>query len=147
MQANLDALESSQPALMQSAVIINQNNNLTMVAHSASAPEKMTQTSKMEANLAISRKQSIATFIDTTDRNSNLAQAWNVMTPVIDDSKNVIAVVSTSLLTVDAQEVISSAYQKSFIQTFGIVCVRVSMKILCPLHEETEQQIVLILEH
>jgi len=85
------------------------------VAHSASAPEKMTQTSKMEANLAISRKQSIATFIDTTDRNSNLAQAWNVMTPVIDDSKNVIAVVSTSLLTVDAQEVISSAYQKSFI--------------------------------
>ena len=115
LQSNLDALESSQPALMQSAVIINQNNNLTMVAHSTSAPEKITQTAKMEANLAISRKQSIATFIDITDRNSNLAQAWNVMTPVIDDDKNVIAVVSISLLTVDAQEAINSAYQKSFI--------------------------------
>jgi len=115
LQANLDALESSQPALMQSAVIIDENNNLTMVAHSTSAPEKLTQTAKMVANLVISRKQSIATFIDITDRNSNPAQAWNVMTPVMDDDKNVIAVVSTSLLTVDAQEAINSAYQKSFI--------------------------------
>ena len=115
LQANLDALESSQPALMQSAVIIDENNNLTMVAHSTSAPEKLTQTAKMVANLVISRKQSIATFIDITDRNSNPAQAWNVMTPVMDDDKNMIAVVSTSLLTVDAQEAINSAYQKSFI--------------------------------
>lgn len=115
LQENLNSLESTQPALMDSMVIVNEKGNFSIVAHSSSAPTELTPTSKMEANLAISRKGSVATFIDTYDRNLNPAQAWNVMTPVFDNNKNVIAVVSTSLLTVDAQEAINSAYQKSFI--------------------------------
>jgi signal transduction histidine kinase len=115
LQENLNSLESTQPALMGSTVIVNEKGNFNIVARSSSAPDELDQTSKMEANLAISRKGSVATFINTTDRNSNPAQAWNVMTPVFDDNKNIIAVVSTSLLTVDALEAINSAYQKSFI--------------------------------
>ncbi|MEI6850853.1 MAG: HAMP domain-containing sensor histidine kinase [Candidatus Saccharibacteria bacterium] len=115
LQENLDALESSQPSLMHSAVIIKSNEDLKIVAHSSSAPVELTPNAEMEANLVYNRKGSVATFIDTYDRKSNPAQAWNVMTPVIDEKKDVIAVVSTSLLTVDAQEVINNAYQKSFI--------------------------------
>lgn len=115
LQKNLDALESSQPALMQSAVMVNNDNNLSIVAHSKSAPDKLTQSTETTAKLAINRKVPIAAFINTYDRNTNPAQAWNVMTPVLDSKNDAIAVISTSLLTVDAQEAIDTAYRQSFI--------------------------------
>lgn len=115
LQTNLDALESSQPALINSSVIVSDNNNLDVVAHSSSASNELSSNAKTEAKLAIDRKVPIATLVNTTDRQNNIIQAWDVMTPVLGSEKNVIAVVSTRLLTVDAQEAIDNAYRISFI--------------------------------
>jgi len=101
--------------LMHSTIIVNENDNLKIIAHSLSAPAELTQTSIRNANLAISRKDSTASFIDTYDRGSNPAKAWLVMTPVLDDNENVIAVVSASTLNSDVQAAIDNAYQRSFI--------------------------------
>jgi len=115
IQDNLNSLESSQPTLMQSSLIVNVNNELKKVAYSSTASSDLSQSAKTEAKLAIDRKNSIAMLVNTYDRNQNPGQAWNVTTPVLDSNQDVIAVVSASYLTVDAQEAISSAYQQSFI--------------------------------
>lgn len=112
LKQNLDELEIAQPTLIQSAVIVNDNNTLKLAAYSSSASNSFNKT---QAKIAVDRKQSISTLIDTTDANYNSAQAWNVMTPIMDNDSNVIAIISASFLTVDAQEAINSAYQTSFI--------------------------------
>lgn len=114
IKTELDSLESSQPALMQSKVIIKKNNDLTTVAHSSSTNSKLNQSEKTQAELVISHKKSIANLINTYDRKTNPAQAWNVMTPVIEGDE-VIAIISANYLTIDAQEAISSAYKQSLI--------------------------------
>jgi signal transduction histidine kinase len=115
IQTNLNSLESSQPTLMQSLLIVSHNDELKIAAHSSSASDKLSQSGETEAKLAMDRKTSIAMLIDTYDSKSNPVQAWNVATPVIDSNDNAIAVVSASYLTVNAQAAISSAYQQSFI--------------------------------
>jgi signal transduction histidine kinase len=116
LQSSIDALESSQPSLKQSYVIVKDGDVLKVVAHSSSTSEKLDQTAIINAEFALNLMQPSAHFINTYDSNNNPAQAWNVMTPVIDQSsKKAVAVVSTTLLTVDAQEAIDSAYRLSFI--------------------------------
>jgi signal transduction histidine kinase len=115
IQDNLNSLESSQPTLMQSSLIASVDNELKIVAHSSSASGELSKSTETEAKLAIDQKNSIAMLIDTYDRKQNPGQAWNVTTPVLDSNNNVIAVISASYLTVDAQEAISAAYQQSFI--------------------------------
>lgn len=115
IQDNLNSLESTQPTLMQSALIVNTGNQLKIVAHSSSAPSELSTSAETGAKLAIDQKNSIAMLIDTYDRKQNPGQAWNVITPVLNDDNDVIAVISASYLTVDAQEAINSAYQQSFI--------------------------------
>lgn len=115
LQKNLVALESSQPTLMHSMLIVNKNDNFTIVARSQSAiDDSLDLVKKTQVGAVVSNKQSIASLTDTYDRNSNPAQAWNVMSPVLDDGK-VIAVISANYLTVDAEKAIDSAYQKSYI--------------------------------
>lgn len=114
IQTNLNSLESSQPTLMNSMLIVREDSDFIIAAHGASSAEQLNQSEKTQAGLVVNSQNSIASLIDTYDRKSNPAQAWNVMTPVIDNNK-VIAIVSANYLTVDAQEAISSAYQQSFI--------------------------------
>lgn len=115
LQKNLVALESSQPTLMHSMLIVNKNDNFTIVARSQSAiDDSLDLVKKTQVGAVVSNKQSITSLTDTYDRNSNPAQAWNVMSPVLDDGK-VIAVISANYLTVDAEKAIDSAYQKSYI--------------------------------
>lgn len=116
LQKNLIALESSQPTLMHSMLIVNNNDNFTIVARSQSAiNDSLDLVKKTQVGAVISNKQSITSLTDTYDRKSNPAQAWNVMSPVLGDSGKVIAVISANYLTVDAEKAIDSAYQKSYI--------------------------------
>lgn len=115
LQNNLDSLEDSQPSLMQSMIIVKDSDALKIVARSSSAPESLNQSEQNSINFAYNNKNPIAFLINTFDRKNNPAQAWSVTTPVLDGNNKVIAIVSSSLLTVDAQEAINSAYQKSFI--------------------------------
>jgi len=100
---------------MHSTIIKNIDNKLELIAKSPSAPKQLSQTAETKAKLVNDRRTSIAELINTHDRNGNSAQAWNVTTPLFDNDNNVIAVISTSFLTVDAQEAINNAFQKSFI--------------------------------
>jgi signal transduction histidine kinase len=128
LESNLEKLEASQPAVMHSAVITNDNNDLKVAAHSSTASNELSGSAATQANLAFNRKVSVAILINTYDRQGNAAQAWNVMTPVFDNSNNnVIAVVSTSFLTVDAQETIDDAYQKSFFVLIASVILIVGL--------------------
>ena len=115
LQKNLEKLESTQPTIMHSTIIKNIDNKLELIAKSPSAPKQLSQTAETKAKLVNDRRTSIAELINTHDRNGNSAQAWNVTTPLFDNDNNVIAVISTSFLTVDAQEAINNAFQKSFI--------------------------------
>lgn len=112
LETNLNALESSQPTLMHSMLIENEGNGFVITARSKSAAgDKLNLT---QAGTVVSNKRSVARLIDTYDRKSNPAQAWNVMTPVIDSDGKIIAIISANYLTVDAQEAIGAAYQQSF---------------------------------
>lgn len=114
ISANLNSFEESQPAIMQSMLIVRENDELKIAARSASAPETIGKEIQIGIEIAFNNKQVISSRIDTTDRKSNNAQAWNTETPVISNNK-VIAVISTSFLTVDAQETIDQAYKTSIL--------------------------------
>lgn len=115
LQKNIIALEQSNPSLLHSTVIVADGNTLKQVTQSKSASSELSARDSLEAKLAMERKLPIATLINTSDQKGKTAQAWNVMTPIIDESSNVIGAISVSMLTADAQEAIDAAYQTSFI--------------------------------
>lgn len=114
VQENLQGIENAQPAVTQSTVVIKKDDELNAIARTSSASKKLSEEAKTQINFAISNKQSVATFINLTDRNGKPAQAWNVATPVLNDKDMVVAVVTTSTLTSDTQEALDKAYQVSF---------------------------------
>lgn len=114
VQANLQALEDAQPALTRSTVIIEADGELKQVAKTKSASSKIDASTETQAELAISNKRGVAKLIDLLDEQGNATQAWNVVTPALNDKDKVVALISTSMLTTDAQEAIDSAYKVSF---------------------------------
>ena len=114
LESKLKSIEQIQPTIVATSIIIKQNNELKIVARSDSTPEQLSSGNKLQLNLAFERNLPIAKLIDATDRKGRPAQAWYVVSPATDEKGDVLAVVSSSLLTTDAQEAISSAYRTSF---------------------------------
>ena len=113
LQQTLNDLESTNPVIMHSSVVVLEDNVLNQVARSSSAPDKLTLNAKTQAKLAMDRNTAFSALINTTDRKGNAAQAWSVTTPVVTAKGKTIAAVSTSVLTTDAQEAASAVLKKS----------------------------------
>ncbi len=121
LESKLKSIEKDQPAIIASSVITKDNNELIVVAHSDSSPTELSSGNKLQLNLAFERNLPIAKLIDATDRSGRPAQAWYVVTPAVDQNGDVLAVVTSSLLTTDAQQAISSAYRTSFFVLVGSI--------------------------
>lgn len=126
LQQSFTALEKAQPAIKATSVIVEQDGQLTQAVRTATAPEKMSANSALQARIAFERKRPIAKLMDV-EYDGRKAQAWNVVTPVLSDTGTVIAAVSTNTVTTDAMEAINKAYSTSFMILIGSVVVIVGM--------------------
>lgn len=126
LQRSFTALEKAQPAIKATSVIVEQDGQLTQAVRTATAPEKMSANSALQARIAFERKRPIAKLMDV-EYDGRKAQAWNVVTPVLSDTGTVIAAVSTNTVTTDAMEAINKAYSTSFMILIGSVVVIVGM--------------------
>lgn len=116
LSAYLNKLEKSEPTLMHTMVILDGVDGLKIIARSDSAPSKLTTVFETTAELTASRKMPIAALVNTFDRNKNQAQAWNVMTPIVDSNGDrVFGFISSSILTTEAQMEIDKIYLRAFI--------------------------------
>jgi len=122
----LNALEKAQPAITGIQVIEERDRQLGVVARTTSAAKKLDPSSELQAKIAYDRKLPIAKLINVT-RDGKTAQAWNVATPALDASDNVVAVVSSDILTTDAQEAIDKAFTMSFFVLIGSLTVIVAL--------------------
>ncbi len=114
LDAKLQKLEESQPAITATSIIREESGKLVIVASSKSASQELDASTELQVKIASERRLPIAKFVNIRN-DGQLAQAWNVATPAIDETGNVIAVVSSTILTTDAEEAIDKAFTTSFI--------------------------------
>lgn len=114
LSATLSGLEQSQPSLRGLMVLKQQpDGSLQQIARSSTAAEKLTTGTELQARISSERQAPIAKLIDV-QYGGRTAQAWNVATPVLDNSGQVIAIIISDTLTSDADEAINHAYGISF---------------------------------
>ncbi len=123
----LQNLEASQPAITGTRIIRETAGTASVVARATSASDQLDTGTKLQTQIAYERKVPIAKLVNLT-RDGQKAQAWNVITPALDSStKDVLAVVSTNILTTDAQEAIDKAFTTSFLVLIGSIVVIIAL--------------------
>lgn len=122
----LRALEESEPSLRGLMVVQEKDGTMVQVAKSGSAPDSLTLGSQLQSRIVFERKTPIAKFMNA-ESDGKTAQMWNVVTPLQDSQGKVIAVVSSNMLTTDADEAINRAYGISFMVLVGSVIVIVGL--------------------
>lgn len=122
LDAKLQQLEASQPAIRQTAVITDIDGELTIIASGTELTERqLNPSSELQAQIAFERRQPVAKLVNISN-DGQAAQAWNVVTPVIADDE-VIAVISSSIVTSDAEEAIDKAFTASFVVMIASILV------------------------
>lgn len=111
---NLSAIEKTQPAIRQLQVIVKDDTGINRVAQGDDTLVDINPSIETQVNIAYERRQPVSRFINIYD-GDQISQAWNVATPILDAEDNVLGVTVSSITTNDAEEVIDSAYMKSFI--------------------------------
>lgn len=112
--STMSALEKIQPSL-RGLTLVKEGSDQTLhiIAKSSTATGELSVGAKMQVQIATERKTPVAKFVNVS-YGGRTAQAWNVATPLMDDTGNVIAVISSNVLTTDADEAINRAYGISF---------------------------------
>lgn len=124
---SLQHLEISQPAITGTRIIRQTNGTPNVVARATSASDQLDIGTKLQIQIAYERKLPIAKLVNLIN-NGQKAQAWNVITPAVDSTtKEVIAVVSTNILTTDAQEAIDKAFATSFLVLIVSIIVIIAL--------------------
>lgn len=114
LSVSLEEIETAQPAIRQLQVITKDETGIRRVAQGVDRLDEINPSVQTQVNIVYERKQPVARFINFNDNGVN-SQAWNVATPILDSEDTVLGVVVSSILTNDAEELIDSAYTKSFI--------------------------------
>ena len=95
------------------------------VVSSSTADRENKNTDNIQYNIVSGKKQAVATLVDIKTPDGKPAQAWYVVSPIVQDDK-VIAVAAINVSTADAQEAISASLRQAFI----VLIVSVTVVIL-----------------
>lgn len=127
LNEKLTALTKERNELASVYIAKKTSDGLAVIARSPDAPTKLSTSGQFQANLAYDKQQPIAKFANVT-KNGQLGQAWVVNTPLIDpDTKKTIAVVSSSVLTTDSEEVINKVFMTSLFMLLVTVVIIVAL--------------------
>lgn len=123
----LTALKSERPELARLMISELKNGELVVLAKTDDVPEKVSSSSEFQQKIAYDKKTSIAK-LTTINTNTGSQQAWEVSTPLLSlDDKTAIAVVSSSVLTTDSDELIANVLQTSLFVLAGTIIIIVAL--------------------
>lgn len=114
LDKSLNNLEKAESDVVQAHIVVQKNGEPVIIARSASAPSEMNDSLKIQTRIVYERKQSVARLISVS-KDKTIQQAWSVATPILNSDGQVVAVLTSSVLTTDAQKLINSAFAKSFV--------------------------------
>ncbi len=126
LNAVLQSLEASQPAITDTSIVQERAGKLVVIAQAADTPTKLDASTELQIRIAYERKLPIAKLVNL-QHDGKQVQAWNVATPALGESDEVLAVVSSSILTTDAQEAIDKAFTTSFIVLIASIAVIIAL--------------------
>ncbi|MEM6997336.1 MAG: HAMP domain-containing sensor histidine kinase [Patescibacteria group bacterium] len=112
VQIKIDSLKLVRPELSRLMVGVSNQNSFDIVARSNDVDQEATF--GLEAIIAAEQNNSIAQLVEARDAEDNRTRAWSVVTPLIQE-ENVIGLVSSQLLTTDADELINRTFTNSMI--------------------------------
>lgn len=126
VQLKVNSLKLVRPELSRIIIASVIDGSIEVVARSNDLTDDVGL--GLEATIAAEQKKSIAQLVDARDQGGNETRAWYVVTPLLQDDE-VIGVVSTSLSTTDADELIDKTFQDSTI-VLGVSVIVVVMLLL-----------------
>lgn len=121
--AKITALKSERPELARLMISEIKNGELVVLAKTDDNPEKLSSSTEFQQKIAYDKKASIAK-LTTINTNTGSQQAWEVSTPLLSqDDRTTIAVVSSSVLTTDSDELIANVLQTSLFVLAGTIII------------------------
>ncbi len=114
LTTRLSTIEKNQPDITQATIIQQQNGTPVIIARAPDASKELNATSSVQTKIVYDRKVPVAKLVNVTS-DGQTQQGWNVATPVLDANNTVLAVVSSTVLTTNAEQSINTAFTRSFI--------------------------------
>ncbi len=123
----LSNLVKERPELAELMVSEYKNAVLTVIAKSDDVPKTLSPSTEFLQKVAYDKQSSIAK-LSTVQTTNGAQQAWSVATPLIsNETKQPIAVVSSSVLTTDAEELIAKVLQTSLFALVATIIIIVAL--------------------
>lgn len=127
VSGKLTNLKKERPELTQLMISEYKNGSITVIAKSDDVPAKLTSSVEFMQKIAYDKAASIAK-LTTVQTENGPQQAWAVSTPLLEaETKKPIAIVSSSVLTTDSEELIAKVLQTSLIALVATVAIIVAL--------------------
>jgi signal transduction histidine kinase len=123
----LNAVTDDHPEIKQIIVYLPSENGYVVAASTNENEPNPDSNENLQLDIVKSRKRSVSILTESTTNSGKDTRAWEVATPVINDNDEVVAVVSSSVLTTDADELIDSTFQKEYFVLIASIIVVIAL--------------------
>jgi signal transduction histidine kinase len=123
----INNIAEDHPEIKQIRVYQPGENGYSILASTNETEEEPNPNDQLQIGIASSRKQSITRLVETTTKTGAETRAWDVATPVVNDEGDVIAVVSSSVLTTDADELIDATFRREYVVLLVSIVVVIAL--------------------
>ena len=123
VKSQITEISKQQASIGSLFVAKKAGDNYLVIANTSDTPTELTENDKLQLSIVFQRARSTAKRIDLHTNDGRTLKGWNVVTPLLDTNSNTEAVISTNVLTSDAEELVDNTLLASFIATAVSVVV------------------------
>ena len=115
LQNLITNITKEHPEIKSVYVYIPVSNGYEVQATSDASAKKLSSTDSLQLDIVSKRKRAVSKLIQTQNDKGQDTRAWDVATPLQDDTGAVVAIVSSQVLTTDADELVDATISRAFI--------------------------------
>lgn len=123
----LVSITDDHPEMNQINVYQPTTDGYVLLASTNDSEQKPDSNVNLQLDIVKSRKRSVSILTEATTNSGKDTRAWEVATPVTDQNDDVVAIVSSSLLTADSDELIDATFQKEYFVLIASIIVVIAL--------------------
>lgn len=123
----LKAITEDHPEIQHIQVYKPEGDGYVITATTKDTVSEISANDELQLDIVTSRKQSVTRLTRTKTQTGKDTRAWEVSTPIVSDDEKVVAVVNSSVLTTDADELVNATFQREYIVLLVSIVVVIAL--------------------
>lgn len=121
------SITEDHPEMKQISVYKPDGDSYVLIATTSQDDQEVDSNESLQLDIVTSRKRSVSALTESTTSTGKDTRAWEVATPIFNDNDEVVAVVNSSVLTSDADELIDATFRREYVVLLVSIIVVIAL--------------------